>query len=280
MNGEFSVSFRVPKDIDYAYGYGRLSLYASREGTQEEASGYYDKFVIGGTSTDVVEDNQPPQLSLFLNNEFFIDGGVTGPDPLLIAKVSDDLGINISNTSIGHEMIAILDEDLPNQAILNDYYEAAPNSFTEGVIRFPYNDIEDGEHTLRVRVWDVANNFTESTLKFIVEKGQINLLENVTVTPNPAIENVEFGFTHQLSFAPIDVFIQIYDQLGRPVSEVSESITTGGNSIENIEWTRVGYGGGLLPAGVYYYTISATATSANGQTESASSPGGKIVLLN
>ncbi len=279
-NGEFTVSFRVPKDIDYEFGNGRLSLYASENGSQTEASGYYDKFVIGGTSTEVVEDDQPPEISLFINNEFFRDGGVSGPDPLLIAQVSDNLGINISNTSIGHEMIAILDEDLPNQIILNDYYQASPNSFTQGVIEYPFKNLEDGPHTIRVRVWDVANNSAEARLNFIVEKGQINLLENVSVLPNPAIEEVEFSFTHQLNFAPVKVFIQIYNQLGQPVSELTESVTTGGNAIENISWSRIGYGGATLAPGVYYYKITATADSGDGDIEMATSPGGKIVLLN
>jgi len=279
VNGKFEVQFRVPKDIDYTYGRGRISLYASEPTSQKEASGYYDKFYIGGTSSEVLEDDIPPTIDLFLNNEFFVDGGVVGPDPVLIANVGDDLGINLSNTSIGHEMIAVLDGDLPNQIIMNDYYEAKPNSFTDGVITYPFTDLEDGEHTLRVRVWDVANNSAEKTITFIVEQGKINVLENITVSPNPATEDVQFGFTHQLSYAPVDVSIEIYDQFGRVVSEIQSAVTTGGNAIENVSWNRVGYHGQVLTPGVYYYKIMASATSASGDTESASAPGGKIVLI-
>ncbi len=278
-NGKFEVRFRVPKDIDYEYGNGRISLYASNDSDDKEASGYFENFIIGGTSDQIVNDDSPPTIDLVLNNNFFNSGDVVGPDPVLIASVGDDLGINISNTSIGHEMIAILDGDLPNQIILNDYYEALPNSFTEGVITYPFNNLADGKHTLTVRVWDVANNASEATVEFIVEKGEINILKNVQVWPNPSRGDVEFSFTHQLSFAPVNVFIQFYDNFGRAVSELTTSVTTGGNAIENIEWNRVGYHGSELPAGLYYYRINASASSANGETENATSSGGKIILL-
>jgi len=51
------------------------------------------------------------------------------------------------------------------------------------------------------------------------------------------------------------------------------------NAIENVSWNRVGYHGQVLTPGVYYYKIMASATSASGDTESASAPGGKIVLI-
>lgn len=276
VNGRFTVNFRVPKDIDYRYGKGRISLYAFNGIMGEDASGYYDDFWIGGTSDNPINDNTPPTITLLLNNDFFRTGDIVGPDPVMIAKVSDDYGINLSNTAIGHEMVGILDEDLPNQLILNDFYQGT--SSTAGEIVYPFKDLEDGEHTLTVRVWDVANNPAEATISFIVERGRINVLENVNVWPNPSPNNVEFSFTHQLSFAPVDVHIDIFDNLGRRVAVIEESITTGGNEIENIVWNGQGYGG-KVPSGLYYYKIMASATSGAGETESAESAGGRIIIV-
>lgn len=47
VNGEFSYTFIVPKDIAYQVGRGRLSYYA-HNGSQD-ASGYYDSLLIGGS---------------------------------------------------------------------------------------------------------------------------------------------------------------------------------------------------------------------------------------
>lgn len=275
-NGRFAISFRVPEDIDYRYGKGRISLYAYNDVMGQDASGYYDDFWIGGTSNNPIQDNTPPTITLLLNNDFFQSGDVVGPDPVMIAKVNDDYGINLSNTAIGHEMIGILDEDLPNQIILNDFYRGT--SSTSGEIVYPFNNLEDGTHTLTVRVWDIANNPAEATITFIVERGRINVLENVKVWPNPSPNDVEFSFTHQLSYVPVNVRIDIFDNLGRRVAEVNESITTGGNAIENIVWNGQGYGG-RVPSGMYYYKISASASSATGETETAESSGGRIIIV-
>lgn len=50
-NGEFEFSFVVPREIAYNYGYGKISYYASGK-NNEDAAGYFDKFIIGGISEE------------------------------------------------------------------------------------------------------------------------------------------------------------------------------------------------------------------------------------
>ena len=49
VNGKFSFTFKIPKDIGYDYGFSRISLYA--EDGELDASGYNDSLIIGGIDT-------------------------------------------------------------------------------------------------------------------------------------------------------------------------------------------------------------------------------------
>jgi hypothetical protein len=276
--GKFSVEFTVPKDINYAIGRGRISIYALND-KKQDATGHFEDFMIGGTSNNLVIDDNPPDIQLFMNNTSFIDGGITGPDPVLLIEAVDDYGFNISNSSIGHEMVAVLDGDLRNQIILNDFFEADASNSKAGTIRYPLSNLEEGEHHLFVRMWDVANNPGEAEITFRVEQGSVEILKNVLAIPNPATNEVRFKFNHDLNGVTINTRIDIYDYLGRQVSKVEESITTGSRTLDNITWNRIGYHGDELQSGVYIYRITASTEDVNGQQLTATSEGRKLVLL-
>ncbi|MFC2175525.1 type IX secretion system sortase PorU, partial [Bacteroidota bacterium] len=88
--GAFSFSFVVPKDIDYSYGFGRISYYAEGEGTN--ANGYFEDFVIGGSSDNATKDEVGPEINIYMNNESFVFGGTTNENPKLLAIVTDSNG--------------------------------------------------------------------------------------------------------------------------------------------------------------------------------------------
>ena len=82
--------------------------------------------------------------------------------PDLLALLYDENGVNTIGNGIGHDAIAILDENTTNPVVLNDYYESDIDSYQSGEIRYPFTELEDGLHTLSVKVWDVFNNSSEA----------------------------------------------------------------------------------------------------------------------
>jgi len=84
-----------------------------------DAHGAFTDFVIGGLSDQVVADNRGPQIKLFMDSRDFINGGKTSKNPLLLADLSDENGINTAGTGIGHDITAILDDDYSNVFVLN-----------------------------------------------------------------------------------------------------------------------------------------------------------------
>ena len=109
INGKFEILFLVPKDINYTYGNGKISAYANSD--ESDADGYTTDIIIGGASDTFPSDNKGPIVDVFMNDDKFIFGGLTDQNPLLYVKLSDDNGINLSNASVGHDLVAILDNN-------------------------------------------------------------------------------------------------------------------------------------------------------------------------
>nr|MBX2814783.1 type IX secretion system sortase PorU [Saprospiraceae bacterium] len=139
--GRFTFNFVMPKDINYVYGNGKISYYAEN-GTLIDARGNFDEIIIGGTSKDAIEDNDGPEIKLYLNEESFVNGGTTDPSPTLFVQLQDESGINVTGNGIGHDLTSVLDNDRQNVIVLNDFYEASLDDFTSGQAVYPLSNLE------------------------------------------------------------------------------------------------------------------------------------------
>jgi hypothetical protein len=252
-NGEFSFTFIVPKDIAYNYGYGKISYYASND--NEDASGFYNKLIIGGFDSDVTPDDQGPDIQLYLNDENFAFGGITDEDPILLAYVSDSSGINTVGTGIGHDIVVTLDNNSDRSVIINDYYEADIDSYQSGVIQYPFSDLEEGNHSLELKVWDVHNNSSESYTEFVVASSAELAIDHVLNYPNPFTTSTAFYFEHNQPNAMLEVQVQIYTVSGRLIKTLDEFVITDGYRSEPIYWDGLDDYGDRIGRGVYIYKL-------------------------
>lgn len=253
-NGAFSFSFIVPKDIAYAFGKGKISYYA--EDGETDGHGYYDNVIIGGSSNAAVTDQQGPVILLYLNDSTFVFGGVTDENPMIFAKVSDESGINTVGNGIGHDIIATLDEETDKQIVLNDYYEADMDSYQSGSIRYPLQNLENGLHTLSMKVWDVFNNSSEAYTEFIVESADEPVLKHVLNYPNPFTTYTEFWFEHNQACCDLDVLIQVFTVSGKLVKSIHANVQTTGYRADPVSWDGKDDFGDNLARGVYIYRVT------------------------
>lgn len=253
-DGQFSFEFVVPKDINRAFGPGRINLYA--QDSDRDAHGDFRSFIIGGISSDPIEDSEGPAVELFMNNDKFIFGGLTDENPDLYAEVSDDNGINMVGSGVGHDITAVLDENTSNTIILNDYYEATIDSYTEGTIRFPFNSLEEGRHTLKLQVWDVNNNPGTDYTEFVVASSEELALEHVLNYPNPFTTHTDFFFEHNKPGQQLDVSIDVFTVSGKQVKSIEGNFFSDGYRVGPIAWNGKDEYGDQLAKGVYLYKVS------------------------
>jgi hypothetical protein len=252
-NGDFSFSFIVPKDIVYSYGNGKISFYA--QDSVRDASGYCNNFITGGTNPNFLPDENGPEIELYMNDENFINGGITDRNPVIFARISDESGINTTGSGIGHDIVGILDGDVRKPYILNDFYETSMNDYKSGTLYYPLTSLDVGYHSVKLRVWDIYNNPSEAYIEFeVVDKSEI-LLRNVYNYPNPARNITYFQFEHNKPAANMIITIDIFDLSGRIVRTIRQNIYMEGYHSPPIEWDLKDGNGNRLANGIYPYRL-------------------------
>lgn len=252
-NGHFSFSFIVPKDIAYAYDNGKISYYAT-DGVND-AHGFNKHIVIGGFNEAAAIDITGPEIELFINDEKFKSGGITDQNPVLLAFVRDDKGINTTGSGIGHDITAVLNQETDKAYVLNDFYRAGLDTYQEGTIRYPFFNLPDGKHHIKLKVWDIYNNPAEGEIEFIVASSGTIALEEILNYPNPFRDYTQFVIEHNQAGSDLELEIQIYSLDGRLRKVISENIRPGGYRSEPVTWDGRGDDGQLLESGTYIYKV-------------------------
>jgi len=250
-NGAFSFSFYVPKDVSYSEGVGRISYYA--DDLHMDAQGYFDSLFVGATEVGELNDDDGPVVNLYMNDTTFKDGGVTNGKPTLLARIFDSSGINVTGNAIGHDAVAYLD-DHPEPIVLNDFFETDIDKYTAGFIRYQFFDLEEGNHFLKVKVWDVNNNSSEASLNFLVAYAENVIIEDLMNYPNPFINETSFTCRHNQAGEDLTLVLKIYDSNGRMVEKIQEDVYADSYSLEPITFDANDKLN--LKAGVYFYTLS------------------------
>ncbi len=254
VDGAFDVDFTLPKDINYSYGGGLMSFYAYSD--DAEAQGSYSDFIIGGLNQDAQPDEFGPEIKIYIDDEKFADGSMTNENPLLIAYIKDENGINTSAAGIGHDITATLSGATNKTYSLNQFYEAPLSEGEFGTLTYKFYNLNEGEHLLTFRVWDIYNNSSSTTISFNVVKGKIIDIKNVVNYPNPMSDNTNFTFEHNQRDNEIDINIKIYDIVGQLVKTIEETSYGTTARINPISWDGTSDNGDKLPAGLYIYNVT------------------------
>jgi len=254
-NGDFTIKFIVPRDIDYSFGPGKISYYAYNGVT--DANGYSEQFVIGG-SGNVNTDNAGPQISLFMESKDFVDGGITGDTPLLLAKLSDESGINTISNAIGHDIVATIDGDNSSSVVLNNFYRADLDSYSSGQVAYKFSQLSEGSHTLTLKAWDVFNNSSESTISFTVNKNLQIAITSMNVYPNPFRNEVKVDFETNLFDSKVEAYLEIFNINGSLVSKTeNKTFLSQGNTENQLTWDGHTASGATVPPGIYLISVRA-----------------------
>ena len=249
-NGIFSFSFMLPKDIKYNYGGGRINYYAADETNNVEAQGCFENFTIGGTNINSKEETDGPMVKLFLNSEGFVSGDRVNETPFFIAKVSDIDGINTVGSGIGHDIRLTVDQDPTQSYVLNDYFQATANSYSDGTVNYKLPAMLDGKHTLSFKVCDLLNNSTTSTLDFEVVTGLSPQIFSIYNYPNPVKTKTSIIVKHDRPETILNTTVEIFDLSGRKIWSFSQA------NADNISWNLLSNDGQKVKTGIYLYRVS------------------------
>ena len=273
-NSQFEFSFVVPRDIRIPVANGRISFYSKKNQVLQNETGYDSAIKVGGINENAIADNISPRVKLYMNDETFVSGGITNESPFFVALLEDENGINTAS-GIGHDIVAILDGDVSNPFVLNDYYQTKLDDFTSGTLRFPLRNLAPGLHTITFKAWDVYNNPITAEIQFIVVGDDAITLTHVLNYPNPFVNYTEFWFTHNRPFEPLEVQVQVMTITGKVVWTKNQIITTEGFLSKEITWDGKDDFGDKIGKGVYVYKLTVKSTLTNKKIEKFE----KLVIL-
>jgi hypothetical protein len=243
----------VPSDVQLQYGRARISYYA--EDGAVDGAGAEDRLRVGGIGNSIANDGSGPLIEAYLNNEQFVNGDVVNENPLLVVKLFDATGINISGTGIGHDITAVIDGNYRETIRLNPYYEAVNSGELQGMIRFLLPTLSEGKHTIEIKAWDVFNNSSTYTLTCRVEKQWGMLIASLTNYPNPFSGGTRFRFQLDGSLPGAQATIRVVALDGREIRSLTKTISGISERYIEMDWDGRDERGNSIPAGVYVYQL-------------------------
>lgn len=266
--GRFSLTVAMPSELTQNYRPATMSLYAYSTEDDREAVGVSSDFYAYGYDTTVADDDTAPVIESFvLNHSDFSDGDAVNTSPMIIASIRDDVGLNVSNAGIGHQMTATLDGN-KTYTDLSLYYTPAADGSPSGVINYPLSDLRPGNHTLVLRVWDTASNSATASLNFYVQENLAPKIYDVYTDANPASTSANFYLSHNQPDNMVTVSVTVYNLLGRPVWTGQSKGRSDMFLTVPVTWDLTDTAGRRVGRGIYLYRATITADGESYETAS------------
>ncbi len=263
QNGQFSFTFPVPLDINYSNLNGLISLYATN-GTNE-AQGSNTDFLIGGTGT-YTQDGEGPTITAWLNKESFQDGDEVNETPYLFFSLHDPDGINTTGNGLGHDICIIIDNNEQTTYNLNSYFKPAVGGYSDGTVEFSIPELQEGDHTMIIRAFDVLNNMGTKTIHFKVVRGQKPELANLHIF-GPVYDTAKMHVYSNRRGSTINVNLWIYDVYGKLLYQQSQNGEENNGTYYEFVWNLTSTVG-IIPPGIYVARVGLSTT--NGEEDTIS----------
>ena len=240
----FSGELIIPQDISYSNETGKLITYVHNNDIDYRA--VVDSiYFIGGKSTT---DQFGPRITF----ENSLGKRLENGDHLqinndLVIRITDSLGINITNES-GHEIL-ITDLNSNTLANMTNQFYYDPNSISTGTIIYSTlnNDIN-----IRVNAWDNANNPSERVIKLFRSNNSKLRLYNTFNYPNPFSNFTQFTFEINQN---ADIRLDIFTLGGKRIKLINNYNLEAG--FHFINWDGLDQYGARISNGVYIYRLNA-----------------------
>ncbi|MDE6559393.1 MAG: type IX secretion system sortase PorU [Muribaculaceae bacterium] len=266
-DGKWSTTILLPSEIENNYSPAQFLFYASSDDARE-AHGEYSDFYVYGYDESGAEDSKGPAIEYFtLNHKDFDPKGCVHTSPVVMARISDDSGVNISAAGIGHQMTLVLD----GKTVFNDvtaYFTPDPDDFTAGTIAYPLSDIAPGKHSLKFNVWDNSLNSTTAVLDFEVAVNKAPEIFALSTDVNPAREKVNFTLSTDMPMAKMDCKIEVFDLNGKRVWSSEIDASTDIEAGIRVAWNLCDANGVRVPRGIYVYRATVTTPEGRAATKS------------
>lgn len=267
-NGNWSATILMPCEISNNYSPALITTYAYDMTKKEEANGSTDKLFVYGYDNSSQEDNEGPLIESFIVGSNTSGSSiVVHSDPVAMAVLSDESGINISDAGIGHKMSLTLD----SHKVYDDvslYFIPDTEDETKGSIAYPLHDLAPGDHELTLTVWDNAKNSSKSSINFKVGVNMSPDLLQIASVYNRESDQMNVRVTTDRALCTLACKLECFDLNGNLLWNLDRKAYSGNDRSISYSWDLNDSNGHRLPRGIYI--LRTTVTSGDGLATSKS----------
>lgn len=232
-DGVFKLELFIPQNINYEFGEGIIRIFAELEDGQEGMGA--EKIIVGGTNPTEILDTVGPEIELLFGNEYGEDLEVfQGSNIKLLAKLSDQSGINISPNNIGQDILLRINDNDPIP--LNNLYISTGNTFTNGEIRVPIEGLQEGINVISLEAWDNVGNSSISTKEILVDGSQSVKILKSTTYPNPSDKVSNFRIEHNRAGENLILYLRVFSTSGHEIYQASKRYVRANNILDDFAW--------------------------------------------
>lgn len=244
VNGVFTGSVVVPRNVKAQSETGLVRVYAHQDDSEEMVNGSSAKVMLLAYNEETAgaDESAPVITSMYFNDEMTFSEGASVPaNSILYITVDDNLGVNTQSVSMAGTMSLVMDGGKLSYPEIKSFAKMT-NEGKSLSIAFPINDMGDGQHMLTYTVYDVAGNCATRTITFVVES---NAKVNLEVAETPVVSKATFNMTSELRVTP-PITLKVTDATGNLlfVKKVSSF---------PYQWDLKDNNGNKVPSGLYRY---------------------------
>lgn len=267
-NSEFTATITLPANIADNFRPATMSMYAAADNSTREAIGVNRNFYVAGYTEPEKEDTIAPLIeSMVLNHSEFKPGDTTDANPLLIAAVSDDVGINLSSAGVGFQITLTLD-GMTTYSDIASYYTPMADGNPGGVINYRLENLAPGKHSVRLRVFDTSGNMAEREIEFNVSDDIAPRIFEVFTDANPASTAANFYVRHDRTDNLVEVGIEVFDLMGHLIWSAGQKGMSDSDLSTPVTWDLCDSTGRRVGRGIYLYRATISTDSSKFTTAS------------
>jgi hypothetical protein len=244
--GDFALAFKTPANLTDLIAEGKIFAYATRNNSVDHATGFYAPLPLS-PENESLSDGINPLAAIFVNDSTFTSGGIVNKDPVILIKVSDNTGIDITNNP-DNRMLLTLDQD--STFFIGSYYHPDLNNSKSGEVAFQLFDLEQGQHHVAVSVSDLNGNQITVETEFIVDTQNFRV-SALNGWPNPFKETTQIWFEHTRPGDDLSGTLSITDYFGRTIRSIYFRSDQAPGKTVIMEWDGTDLMGSKLSSGIY-----------------------------
>lgn len=253
-NGEFEVEFVLPLETADSIGSIKISMYAYTANGLDAAGSDFNQWS-GGVDPNAPADITPPTITMYMDSIPFASGDTVSKRPMLIAKLSDESGINQTSSDQDNYLVTLM--NLDSSIVMNGHYVADAGDYRKGTLQYQFHNLPTGNYSLELWASDNYNNRTSEYISFIVFDTTTGMFHPVVSNflklkafPNPFNDQTSLVLEQSSN---VEAIISIHDATGRLIRQM-DKVSISAN--QAIQWDGRDFGGAKVPQGIYMCTIS------------------------